>query len=83
LSFIDRKHLAFITRIWVEPREIDDGEVIWRGTVELVDVQGQETAGGGASPLPLRRAFNRLEDLIDFLRKHMEQAGIPIEQRGK
>ena len=68
---------VFLIRIWIEPREIDDRTIIWRGVVEIVDRQSTSIADSRSSTLPRRRYFLSLDDLLDFLIQHMEHLGIP------
>lgn len=80
MTTIQSNTLVFITRIWIEPREIENGTVIWRGVVEVIGNQGQQSTGKQSDDLPLRQAFADLEELNLFLMRHLEQLGIPVDQ---
>ncbi len=64
----------------MEPRELENGTVIWRGVVEVIGNQGQQSPGDQPADLPLRQAFADLEELNLFLIRHLEQLGIPVDQ---
>ena len=55
--------LAFIVRIWVEPRELKDAEPIWRGVIEHV--------GSGE-----RVYFDQLEQIMTHMRSYIEAMGV-------
>jgi hypothetical protein len=54
---------AFIVRIWIEPREINGAEPIWRGVIEQVE--------GDA-----RLHFDRLDKLCSYLAGFLESVGM-------
>lgn len=68
---------AFLIRVWIEPREIEDGAVLWRGMVRIITDprQGDQTAG-----LPVQAYFATLEELQHFLVNHLLEFGIPEEE---
>jgi hypothetical protein len=61
---------AFIIRIWIEPREIEDAEPIWRGVIEHV--------GSGT-----RVYFDRLEQIVEHLLPYFEAMGVTVQQPKK
>ena len=69
-----KKSLSFIIRVWIEPQEIKADKIVWRGTVEAV---GSSASSGGP---PDHKAFLRLDELLEFLARQMEDLGIPKEQ---
>jgi len=56
---------AFIVRIWIEPRELKDAELIWRGVIE--HVEGDE-----------RVYFDHLDKVSAYFAKYLEAIGIKI-----
>ena len=61
--------LAFIVRIWVEPREIKDAKPIWRGVIEHV--------GSGEQVY-----FDQLEQIAIQVMPHIEAMGLKVEKPG-
>lgn len=68
---------AFLIRVWIEPREIEDGSTIWRGVIRIITDprQGEPAAG-----LPLQAYFATFEELHHFLVNHLLEFGIPEEE---
>jgi hypothetical protein len=56
-SFEESTH-AFIVRIWLEPREIEDAAPEWRGVI-------QHTSSGE------RRSFNGLHEIEEFISPYL------------
>jgi hypothetical protein len=50
---------VFILRLWLEPREIEDGEPEWRGVIEHIE-SGDHSA------------FRNLEVMLSFITKHLD-----------
>lgn len=64
--------LSLLIRVWIEPREIKDAPVIWRGIAEV---------SGGPHGQPVTRiAFNNFDDLVEFLSERLQDLGIPPDQ---
>lgn len=74
------KSLSFLIRIWIEPREIKDAPVIWRGVIETIYNRSSGEPGHPDSNHTVRRAFKDLDELLEFLKKSLEELGIPPEQ---
>ena len=53
-SYLHRNTLAFIVRIWREPRDLEDAPLEWRGMIEYV-------ASGE------RHYFTDMNDLVNFI----------------
>ncbi|MBX2998677.1 MAG: hypothetical protein KF893_09235 [Caldilineaceae bacterium] len=68
---------AFLIRVWIEPREIEDGPTIWRGVVRIIidPRQGEPTVA-----LPVQAYFATLEELQHFMVDHLLEFGIPEEE---
>jgi hypothetical protein len=60
--------------VWIEPREIEQEVILWRGVVEVI---GDSPPSGD---LPSHKAFRNLDDLLEFLAGRLEELGIPAEQ---
>ncbi len=71
---------SFIIRIWIETREIETEATIWRGTIEEVNEGIGNSSENRQSHTPLRMAYTRISDMIDFLKQRMKQLGIPDDQ---
>jgi hypothetical protein len=69
---------AFLIRVWIEPREIEDGSTIWRGVVRIITDPRQGEKDPAA--LPLQAYFATLEELHHFLVNHLLEFGIPEEE---
>ncbi len=80
MNSFQNKTRAFIIRIWIEPSEMEASPVVWRGVVEVVVPQEQESEVNLSEALPESQAFNNLDTLVRFLIRHMEQLGIPLDQ---
>jgi hypothetical protein len=80
LNSLHRRALAFVIRIWIEPREIDDGRLIWRGVAEFVQNPPQQPGPPEPDLPPARRGFTDLPTLFHFLTAHMIELGIPSDQ---
>lgn len=69
-----RRSQSFIIRVWIEPREIEEEAVVWRGVVEAVD---DSTPPGDT---PSRKAFRNLDELLEFLASRIQDMGVPPDQ---
>lgn len=63
MDSIGQDTLAFIVRIWIEPREITDVAPIWRGTIEHV-------------PDGNRNYLRTLDDIAPYIASYLEEKGI-------
>ena len=61
---------AFVVRIWIEPREMNDAEPIWRGVIEEVE--------NGRCVY-----FDQLEKMNTYFAKYLDGIGIKINNPGK
>ena len=68
-SFEDNTH-AFVVRVWLEPREIEDAPPEWRGVIEHV-------------PTGERRYLKNLDDIRRFIVSYLENMGVKLSQRGR
>ena len=59
---------AYIVRVWIERREVEDAPVEWRGSIEQV-------AGGGIKYL------TDLNEIARFIRPFLEAAGVNFVER--
>ena len=59
---------AYIVRVWVERREVEDAPVAWRGSIEQV-------AGGGIKYL------TELGEIARLIRPFLEAAGVSFVER--
>jgi hypothetical protein len=71
---------AFLIRVWIEPREIENGSVIWRGMVRIVGEPRAEGGKGQVASLPVQAYFVTLEELQHFLVNHLLEFGIPEDE---
>ena len=58
---------VFIVRIWFEPREIRDGQVIWRGIIEHL-------------PSGNKKYLAKLEEVTAFIKPFLEGRGKNMEE---
>lgn len=72
LISLSENTLSLLIRVWIEPREIKDAPVIWRGVAEVT--------GGPHGQTNTRIAFNNLDDLVEFLSNRLQDLGIPPDQ---
>jgi hypothetical protein len=70
---------AFLIRVWIEPREIEDGSTIWRGVVRIIG-DPRQAEKDPAAALPLQAYFATFEELHHFLTNHLLEFGIPEEE---
>lgn len=63
-SFEDNTH-AFVIRVWLEPREIEDAQPEWRGVIEHI-------------PTGERRYLRNLNDLTSFITSYLERMGVKV-----
>jgi hypothetical protein len=61
---------AFIIRIWIEHRERNDVEPLWRGVIEHVE-DGE------------RVYFDHLDKMSSYFVEHLEAIGIKIDKLGR
>lgn len=57
---------AFVVRIWIEPRQVENAAPIWRGVIERVD------SGD-------RVYFDRLEKISTYFAAYLTEIGIKID----
>lgn len=60
MKSINESGAAFIVRIWVEPREIKDAPLVWRGVIEHV---GRKD----------RVYFDHLDKMISYVARYLEE----------
>jgi hypothetical protein len=75
-----RSAIAFVIRVWIEPRELDDGRVIWRGVVEVVDNKVPGPSGSERPEIPKKHGFTSLKSLVLLLAHYLVKLGIPLDQ---
>jgi hypothetical protein len=68
MTLQQRRYVSFFIRIWEEPREMEDENPEWRGSVENIQT-GQ------------RKYFNGMENLVGFIREQCNGFGIPWNRR--
>ena len=61
-SFEENTH-AFVVRIWLEPREIEDAPLEWRGLIEHVQSRNH-------------RSLKDLDGIIAFITPYLEGMGV-------
>jgi hypothetical protein len=66
----DRHTHVFIVRIWLEPREIIEAAVEWRGVIEHL-------------PTHQRRYLNDLAAVAGFITPYLESMGVKDGVRGR
>jgi hypothetical protein len=59
---------AFIVRIWIEPQELKDAELVWRGVIEHVD---------GDKPV----YFDHLNKMNTYFAHYLEKFGINNDRK--
>jgi hypothetical protein len=68
MSLQQRRYVSFFIRIWEEPREMEDENPEWRGSVENVQT-GQ------------KNYFKGMENLVSFIREQCNGFGISWNKR--
>jgi hypothetical protein len=76
---LGRSALAFVIRVWIEPRELDDGRIIWRGVVEVVDNTVPDPSGPERPEVPKQHGFTSLKSLVLILANYLVKLGIPLD----
>jgi hypothetical protein len=61
---------AFVVRIWLEPRQMENAQPVWRGAIERVD-NGD------------RVYFDQLDKMNDYFVKYLSEIGIKMENPKK